>query len=156
MRALALMLAGGCLVVEEVRVVPRRAPEFPSAGRPKAGLSVSLTAESGGLFYFKLRNVSGRPMLVSTDPRLFGSGRLEIAQGPDREVVRSPEAAVEADPRCIYLLAPGAALLRPMALDLALPRGEYWVAWTYWVAGEGIWTGLARSNALLLRARGGR
>lgn len=156
MRLASLILAGGCLIVEEVRVVSQEGPRFPPAGRPQAGLTVCLAAESGGLFYFKLQNVSERPLLVSTDPRLFVVGRLEIARGPDREVVRSPASTVEADPRCAYLLAPGAALVRPMALDLALPRGEYWVAWMYWVTGEGIWTGLARSNALHLRARGGK
>ena len=159
MRLSALMLAGGCLVVEEVRVVAREAPRFLGAGSPREGLSVSLAAESGGSFYFKLWNVSGRPLLVSTDPRLFGPDRLEIRRlrkGASGETLRKPASPVEADPRCAYFLSPGAVLVRPVRLDLALPRGEYGLTWIYWVTGEDVWTGLARSNVVSLRVHGRR
>lgn len=157
MRPLLFMLAGGCMVVEEVTVVALEGPSFPPAGRPVAGLSVGLTA-SGRVFYFRLWNVSGRSLSVSRDPRLFTSSRLEVSRlrEGEREVLRSPRAPVEADPRCSYVLPPNAALVRPVELDLALARGEYRVAWVYWVTGKGVWTGVARSNALTIRVHGGR
>ncbi len=157
MRPLLFMLAGGCMVVEEVRAVAPDGPRFPPPGRPSTGLSVGLTA-SGRAFYFKLWNVSGRSLFVSTDPRLFTSARLELSRlrEGEREVPRSPRAPVEADPRCSYVLPPNAALVRPVELDLALPRGEYRVAWVYWVMGKGVWTGVARSNALTIRVHGGK
>ncbi len=158
MRLALFLVAGGCMVVEEVKVIAREAPEFPPSGRPVAGLSVGLAAEGRGQFYFKLWNVSGRPLFVSTDPRLFAADRLEISrrrEGEAREIVRSPERAIGGNPRCSYRLAPGTALVRPIGLDLALPPGEYTVRWMYWVEGEGVWTGLARSNALALRYHGG-
>ena len=110
-------------------------------------------------FYFKLWNVSGRPLFVSTDPRLFGPERLEIRrlrEDASGEPLRAPASPVEADPRCSYLLSPGAALVRPVRLALALRRGEYRLTWIYWVTGKDTWTGLARSNAVSLRVHGGR